>query len=153
MERLKSKQRTLLNELALKFHIRHPSDWGRVSSRVLDKYRSNLLHQSESLQAALQNSFPDVGWQREWFETPKGFWTRKENQRIFLDTIASKLKMQKQKDWGSITSQDVIKNGGWSIMRKYEFSIQKMLAGVYPGTNSQVDTLLTFRNSMVSRLV
>lgn len=77
--------------------------------------------------------------------TRPGYWLQKDNQRQFLDAIATKFQIKSCEDWGNVTFRNVVKNGGAPLMKVYGGSVRKALKSVYAGNNSE---LLTTRCGM-----
>lgn len=61
-----------------------------------------------------------------------GFWRDRENQIRLLKEIASKLQILKPSDWGNISCELFIQNGGRSLIRRFG-SVYKTLNATFPG--------------------
>lgn len=85
----------------------------------------------------MSNLFQDTNWNREWFsnlkEHPIKFWTEKETQRKFFENLSLQLRVHEPKDWGKVSTRQVIKLGGNSILRIYGRSLFRALKHIFPG--------------------
>lgn len=62
----------------------------------------------------------------------KGFWQSKENQRKFLLEVGRKYGILQPQDWGKITQQNIIDEGGSTLLVKYG-SLRKALVALFEG--------------------
>src|SRR5690349_12328805 len=61
-------------------------------------------------------------------------WQRVEDQRAFLDNLASKFKIVDKNQWYSFSALDVKQNGGKLLLeRYYDNNLFKLLHTIYPG--------------------
>jgi hypothetical protein len=75
---------------------------------------------------ALAVAYPEHKWRvphRHY--KPHGYWKDVDNQRKFLDQLASKLNIQRPEDWYSVPSATIFKEGG-----NFVYTIYK---GLVPG--------------------
>ncbi len=61
-----------------------------------------------------------------------GYWDNLSSQRTFMDNLAKKLGIVDMEGWYSITAKTLQMNGGSTLARKYNGSVFKMLAILYP---------------------
>ncbi len=54
------------------------------------------------------------------------------NQRSFMDSLAIELKIRNQEEWYHVTNKMLLQHGGHGLLVKYNGSIVKLLASVYP---------------------
>lgn len=59
------------------------------------------------MQAATVNKNAHVG---------KGFWSKKKNQRSFMQYLASKFNIIQPQDWAIIKKEDIIQKGGGTML-------------------------------------
>lgn len=148
----KRNQKIFLDEIAKKLVIKSPSDWGKVKKRDVLLLGGNTILQryyNGSIKSALQSVYPgmlfwhpkftlEIRWERNWFENvrenPSDYWKSEQNQRKFLDGLQKKLNIQSPRDWGNITIQNVIDNGGSGLLNHYNSSLFQALQRIYPGT-------------------
>lgn len=70
----------------------------------------------------------------EWFSRlERGYWKKKENQKLFLENFALSLGIKSPKDWGKVTTSQVIERGGHPMLDEYGGSLVKALIQLYPG--------------------
>lgn len=134
----KENQRNFLDKLAGELGIKESRDWGRVTQQQVINHKggSLLALYQFSLFNALQNVYNEIKWEREWFEYlpkyPDSYWDSTENQRNFLDSIASEYHIRQSRDWKRV-SKTVIKNkGGQGLLSRYNNSLLDALKAVYP---------------------
>jgi len=66
-------------------------------------------------------------------QVSKGVWERSDVQRHFFDWLGSTLGLKSMDDWHSITKQQIIDNGGKTLLEeKFDGSLPKALLAVYP---------------------
>lgn len=142
-------RRRILNNIQLKFDIKEPRDWGKITVKEIRKHGGVSLlsnYYNNSLFSCLQATYPgiprtvvtlDVAWKREWFPAlptfPKAHWNSVENRRKFLDKVKVKHNITEPNDWGKLTTRDIKKAGGISLLKKYKGSLFACLQSVYNG--------------------
>ncbi len=63
----------------------------------------------------------------------RGHWSEIDNQRHFMNAIASKLQISDPRDWYKITCKCMLQQkGGSGLLAKYKGSMSKLLATLYP---------------------
>lgn len=91
---------------------------------------------------ALQAAYPGTLWklltleqefQKEWFFKYR-YWTKKENQRKFFDSLAKKMHIKKPKDWGNIPTSIALESGGTFLFNLYKGSLFAALQSSFPGS-------------------
>jgi len=86
-----------------------------------------------SLFRLLRETYPQLGllpWKFKYI--PKLFWTKKENQRMYLDWLGRKLGFRTREDWYRVTAKDFTDNDGISLLgNHYHFSPYALLSTVY----------------------
>ena len=126
----KKNQRNFMTKFAKKFHIKKPEDWGNITLNLFMQAggTSVLDHYENSLLKALENIYPglwenkcyineiEISWKREWFvnlsKFPHDYWNLIENQRKFLDEIASEYNIKTPNDWKRVSMSLIRKKGG-----------------------------------------
>lgn len=67
-------------------------------------------------------------------QLPSRFWNSMENQKRFMDEIASKLCIKYPSDWGKVTGRRIHELGGNTLLRGYyNGSLFACLQSVYKG--------------------
>lgn len=65
---------------------------------------------------------------------PPSYWKSVENRKNFLEGVVIKFNLQKPKDWGKITVQNIYDCGGSPLLNKYyKGSLIACLQSVYAG--------------------
>ena len=60
--------------------------------------------------------------------SPPGYWENKENVLQFLSKVKEKYNLNTPEDWNSITTNHIISNGGWTLVKKYSMFEIKCMA-------------------------
>jgi hypothetical protein len=137
-------QRKFFDQLVLKLNIQEPSDWNRITHKVLLNegvhfvkhfYKGSLTEGKEGMTGthfvvALKACYPELAhiWQERKVLTPSprlnpnGHWNRIQNQRQFFDNLAIKMNIKRPEDWYRVTRQTVLDEGGNFIVRHYRGS-------------------------------
>jgi hypothetical protein len=63
---------------------------------------------------------------------PHGYWTVRENHRLFLDNFAKNHDIRNQSDWYNITNIQILQNGGSGLLLQYKQSLLNALKSIYP---------------------
>jgi hypothetical protein len=63
--------------------------------------------------------------------TPNGYWKDVNNQRQVMDRLAETFGIKRPEDWYTISTQQVIENGGRSVIRRYGMSLTQALSALY----------------------
>lgn len=121
-------QKNFFEGIKIKFDIREPSDWKKVTLQDIRKSGGKTLLNYHSY----------AKWNNEYLvavsNVPKSYWNSAENQRKFLDEIKNKFHIKEPRDWGKVTVRDIQSAGGISILeRYYQRSLFKCLQTVYRG--------------------
>lgn len=96
---------------------------------------SGLLKHVRSIAELLENTFPEHKWDRIKFpKKPQSYWDSHENQRAFLTDLGCKLGIQEGEfdKWYNVTSSQLIKNGGKTLISKHGESLFHVLQAVFP---------------------
>jgi hypothetical protein len=131
-------QREFFEQIAteLNVDISDPSQWNQITSHdIVQRGGKGLLnHYSSSVTVALQTAFPDhtIGTTKQ-----KGYWTILANQRKFFEGVAKDLNIDvhNPSHWKLVHSDFIAKNGGSSILKKYNGSFVSALKKIFPDTN------------------
>jgi hypothetical protein len=87
-----------------------------------------------SIVRAMYAAYPTHVWLPWKFRQQKlgnGFWSKKTNQREFLDWLGSELGYKKMDDWMNLTVDDLQSNYGGSLLFRYGSSPLKLIKSVY----------------------
>ena len=136
LERVKSDlwiDQTYLNQymdwLGIQLGFNKIEDWYKLSQQdLVTNYGYGAYHSYGSvpdlLKAFLGSSFPNP-WKLN--EAPKGFWEVKENQKLFLLDLGSKLNFKKPEDWYSISSKNIHEHGGRGLLKHYGSMVEAII--------------------------
>ncbi len=144
-----SNQRSFMDRLAKKLNITYPNDWYNVTNKVIKQHGGDgLLHKfngsGTKLLAAIYPEYLKLyvirsynviyKWDLSKFScVPRGYWNHIENQRHFMDALATKLNIKDQEGWYSLTTKTMKSHGGHGLLHvKYNGSVTKLLTTVYP---------------------
>lgn len=64
---------------------------------------------------------------------PSGYWTDKENQRVFLESFAKKHGIHRAQDWGKVSTRHFSSDGGVSVLKHFKGSLFRTLVSSFPG--------------------
>lgn len=65
---------------------------------------------------------------------PKYYFKGDHNRRLFLEKLGSQLRINKASDWGKVTFQQILDNGGSKLLRIYGNSLFNTLVSTFTGT-------------------
>lgn len=63
---------------------------------------------------------------------PSGYWKNIHNQRSLFDRVGNQLGVTNTDDWYHIKTEDVVQQGGLSVIKTYQGSLAKALINIYP---------------------
>lgn len=132
-------RRNFFDKMIQNFKITVPSDWGKITTKQLEEAGGKTLLQyfDGSLFKCLQSVYSEVDWKLEWFHTPKAHWSHFQHHKIFLQHIAEKYQIKSFKDWGKITQDKILEEGGKQMLATFS-SIQNVLQFHFPRTDSSI---------------
>jgi len=127
-------QRDFLDDLAKKLNVKKPQDWGNVTTqqvRANTDGRRIIGIFCNSLLRTLSNVYPEIKWEKSWFQNIKsGYWT-KENKKKFFDNFAKIHQINKPQDWGKAKHDDITRFGGKYVIGTYGNSLIRALRDLY----------------------
>eukprot|EP00026_Physarum_polycephalum_P001298 Phypoly_transcript_01299.p1 GENE.Phypoly_transcript_01299~~Phypoly_transcript_01299.p1 ORF type:complete len:1145 (+),score=200.33 Phypoly_transcript_01299:2-3436(+) len=119
-----------------------PTNWYRFNSSRISQEKGGrdvLRRYRGSLAQALMELYPKIGLDPHQFYTKKiqqSFWTKKENVKLFADTLARKHGFAPDSSlerWYKLRRSDVTNEpGGLTILNHFKGSLSAALASVYP---------------------
>jgi hypothetical protein len=102
--------------LGQKLGFSKPEDWYKLTRQmVTDNRGSGLLHQiyKGHILDAIKDVFPDHKWQGWLFQgTVHSFWKSIDNQRDYMDWLATELNIKKPEDWYNVGAPQTWAKGG-----------------------------------------
>eukprot|EP01114_Cavostelium_apophysatum_P016603 TRINITY_DN4763_c0_g1_i1.p1 TRINITY_DN4763_c0_g1~~TRINITY_DN4763_c0_g1_i1.p1 ORF type:complete len:587 (+),score=113.21 TRINITY_DN4763_c0_g1_i1:111-1871(+) len=132
-----AKNRLLFGKrLESRLQIKKWEDWYEITCEdIIDNGGSTLLanYYGYSPSRMITTLFPEHPWNLSMFRcAPMNYWSDSLNQRRFLDTLSKALHVEKLEDWYNVTVQDVVRNGGSTLLAKHGHSTMSMLKTFYP---------------------
>jgi len=79
-----------------------------------------------------QNLFNSHQLHKYGSRKPLRFWNKLTNQKTFMDNLGKELNIRFMEDWYKVSLQTVIEHGGGTLLNKYNRSLTKALAKIYP---------------------
>lgn len=133
----KDNQRKFLEGLLHPLGLSEISELISIPTTKIIEYGGDTLlcKHNNSWIGALKTLYPEHNWKEEKLDNKrKGYWKSKENQIEFLNNIAIKYNITTPQDWGKITTQDIIDNGGKNLLSQYQYSLFRTLEALFPGS-------------------
>ena len=62
----------------------------------------------------------------------KGYWQAKNNRRKFFEELNTKLGLNNISNWKNVTTKDIIRNGGSSLIHRYSNNLFRALEDTFP---------------------
>jgi hypothetical protein len=128
--------------------LKSMSDWYTISMRDLkqrlpsESFKLLYRKYSGSVSTAVMTVYPNHKWFGWLFpEIPHGYWHSKDNQRLYLDWLATVLRIKKPEDWKKVTKDDIVRTKGYGLLEQYKGSLTRSLRGAY-GKNFEIPTRL-----------
>jgi hypothetical protein len=129
-------ERSVLGRIFEELNLTKLEDWYQVSVRKVTSLggRPVLSRHGDSLAVALQAAYPEHKWEMWKFKKMPHKWIAEvRNQRIFMDHLAKDVfKFESLDGWYPISTNDLQKNGGSSVLWYYNGSIYHALRAIYP---------------------
>lgn len=110
-------------------------EWYNVKSEDIVKNGGSTLlsYHNSSPSTALQSAYPEHRWELDKFKhKPRRFWEHKNNHKQVFDQLMNQLGYTCMEDWYSVTYEDIVQNGGSTILNYCNNSPSLALQNVYP---------------------
>jgi hypothetical protein len=142
--------------IAEAMNIKYPEDWHEMD----DKYVRTFMHDTflelyyqDSILKALQSIYVDTTWHPWKFHRNKGnYWIEMENQREYIRWFEEKMQINSEEDWYGIKVNQLIENGGNSLLRgRYGGSMIELLKAHYSRTPWNSMTWIISSNSKAQK--
>eukprot|EP01125_Pyxidicula_operculata_P020777 TRINITY_DN7777_c0_g1_i1.p1 TRINITY_DN7777_c0_g1~~TRINITY_DN7777_c0_g1_i1.p1 ORF type:complete len:419 (-),score=47.22 TRINITY_DN7777_c0_g1_i1:95-1351(-) len=114
---------------------RSDEDVYKLTSSIFRKYHGvGLLSRfNDSIYELVKDVYPNKVWLPwKFHHSPKKFWMEKENQHDYIKWLESQLNISSPDDWYKVTTSDVKRNNGTSLLSLYSHSVYVLLKNVYP---------------------
>ena len=120
----KSFQKEFMENLAKKLSIQSDTDWAKISIKKFKQEGGSglLKYYNNSLHFALLELYPER-FESLFFEIsarlPRGFWSKQENHKKYLDWFANKNNIDSASKWSTVSTNDIKKAGGTCLLNQY----------------------------------
>lgn len=102
------------------------------TAKLISGYKGLLKDYGNSRVQLAKALYPDYPWQEwEWKPVPKGFWTEPEHQRKYLTWLGGVLGFETSDDWHKLTTDDLLRHKGGSLLRLYGGSVTQIIRSVF----------------------
>ena len=111
-----------------KYSLKTPDDWNSIKRKQIQSNGGNSLLKNYSLYEIKCMACPEG---KSIFNNPPqiaGYWDNQDNIVNFLSKLKQKYNLQTPEDWNSITTNQIISNGGSSLIKKYSLYKIKCIA-------------------------
>ena len=122
----------LLNKVQVCYNVKNVEDWKKITKeQIIQVGGSSLFSKYKySLFDLKVLACPDYNKIYVNNLKPKGYWDNKENIKNFLDDLKVKFNLQSTEDWYRVSTNQINKNGGRTLLKKY--SMFEILSQIYP---------------------
>lgn len=133
----RNEERIFFDSLASKLKIKHWQEWYSITPQDIRNHGGNeglqiLTKYGNSVLKALSKNYSENNWDLcRYSHVPPSFWTIIINQRYFLDQISTFLNFSSWENWYTITSQDLVLNGGKGLIDAYNGCIFSAITNIY----------------------
>jgi hypothetical protein len=123
-----------LNWYANSADLKHPTDWYQVKySQIAELGGAPLQQLYPTMYELISAVYPERNWHAWLFEqVPRGFWNSAANRKRYLEWLAEVLTFEKAEHWYAMQTSIIRHTSGYSLLQRYEGSLYKLLADVYP---------------------
>ena len=108
-----------IEQIKKKLNYKTEKEWNSLSANQIKLLGGRRLLDKYSIYDIKCMCFPEG---KEKFNNPvksEGYWDNHENIKKFLNEIKNKLNLQNINDWNLLSTNDIIKYGGRSLLKKY----------------------------------
>jgi hypothetical protein len=129
-------QQLYLKELSEKYNFNTYEDWYKLKQDQFKETRGNGLLcgiYKGSPCLFLKSLIPEYKWLPWLFkQTPKHFWSNKDNVKEYCEWLYNKLEYKSMDDWYSVKQEDFRNNSGMGLQMKYKCILINLLKDAYP---------------------
>ena len=126
----------VIEKLYKKFKLYSLEDWLKISyTKINDEGGKIIMKEiySNDLIKLLSTIYPNFPWQFWKLKfNSKLFFKSIFNQRLFMDYLYDKFKLNNLNDWFQITRKQIIKNKGKFLIKFYNNNYKELLLSIYP---------------------
>lgn len=129
--------RVALEEVKREAGIEAKSDWKKVVNQDLVRmgHSSMLARHGNSILRLLRFAYPEEEWEEEACRPVRGpnYWAVAANRRAFMDKVAAAYRIEKKEDWRQVNNENIIAQGGATLLRHFNSNVMELLRDVFPG--------------------
>ena len=118
-----------ISEFKEKYNLHTPEDWKGITRKHIQSQGGGTLLKKYSMFELKCMTCPEG---KVFFKNPNhqlpGYWENKENLNMFFDLLKEKYNLNTPEDWNSITTTQIISNGGRTLLHKYSMFELKCMA-------------------------
>eukprot|EP01114_Cavostelium_apophysatum_P016205 TRINITY_DN4556_c0_g1_i1.p1 TRINITY_DN4556_c0_g1~~TRINITY_DN4556_c0_g1_i1.p1 ORF type:complete len:468 (-),score=106.38 TRINITY_DN4556_c0_g1_i1:76-1479(-) len=132
----KSHQKEYLEHIGRQLKVEKLDDWYSITLEQVESIGGASFlprYYGESLSKALQALYPEKEWIPWKFkQVPSGFWSDRDNQKKFFDSLAKELRIKEWTDWYQVRKPQVEAHGGAGLIQNhYNGSHVRAIVSVY----------------------
>ena len=129
-------QKKFMDSLENSLQIEHWTDWyGVTKKQIVDNGGISLIDRFNGSPSKLITTIlPQHSWDMNEFKSKhQNYWKNPSNQREFMESLKLSLKIRHWTDWYSVSCQQIIDNGGGSLLKDYfNGSPSKLITSTLP---------------------
>ena len=110
------------------YNLQNANDWNSITHKLIQSHGGSSLLKKYSVYELKCMACPEG---KTFFKNPSqtpGYWENEENILQFLNKIKQKYNLQTPDDWNSITTKEILSNGGRTLFTKYSIFELKCMA-------------------------
>ena len=117
----KQNVQNFLLDIKHKCNLRTKEDWDAITHKQIQSLGGRSLLHNHSIVEIKCMGFPEgeLYFKEQTKSKPSGYWNNKENILQFLEEIRKKYNLKTAEDWNLIKRNQIIVNGGISLVCKY----------------------------------
>ena len=119
----------LINKLKDNFQLKTINDWEKLSKKQIISITGESLFSKFSLFEIKSFGCPDINKKKK----SNGFWSNRENIKLFFDKLKKFYKLETKEDWYRISTIQIKALGGRRLLTYY--SLHELLNIVFPDEN------------------
>jgi hypothetical protein len=126
--------REFLDELGNQLLFKEIEDWYTITRKQIAENGGASLVQwkyGNSPYKLITSVYSCHNWNPTSFNIGHGYWDKNYNRKDFLDNLGKQLGYKKMEDWYYITRRQIIMNGGYGVLRKYDNLPSTLVTSVY----------------------
>ena len=125
-------QRKRMEQIFDKLKLKSLEEFIYISQQnIIQKGGQSLIkHYNNEMEVLLSTIFPNFPWQFEIKN--RNYFKSIENQQNFMYKLFIKFKLKTIDEWNNISRSKVIRNGGSSLIVKYNHNMKDLLSSIYP---------------------